>query len=131
MTKVFYFVILIGAFVGCGDSSESGIITSSTPSSIVISEENYSQGILGIWYYYSEPHINFSSDGTAHYTDWNTTYKWLISGSQLSITDTDGNLTSEYPYEIESMSDTELIYIQAIDKVNGDGIIQERVILTR
>ena len=131
MTKVFYFVILIGAFVGCGDSSESGIITPSTPSSIVISEENYSQGILGIWYYYSEPYINFSSDGTAHYTDWNTTYQWLISGSQLSITDTDGNLTSEYPYEIESMSDTELIYIQAIDKIDGDGIIQERVILTR
>jgi len=131
MTKGFYLLMLIGIFVGCGDRSESGVITSSTPSSMVIPEENYSQGILGTWYYYSEPYINFSSDGTAHYTDWNTTYKWLISGSQLSITDTDGNLTSEYPYEIESMSETELIYVQSIEKVDGTGTIQETVILTR
>lgn len=131
MTKVFYFMLLIGVFVGCGDSSESGIITSSIPSSRVILEENYSQGILGMWYYYGEPHINFRSDGTAHYTDWDTTYKWLISGSILSITDTVGNLTSEYPYKIKSMSENELIYIHTIDKVDGTGSIEETVVLTR
>ena len=130
LNKIFGFLFLVG-LVGCGDSNELGIISSSTINSIIIPEENYSAGILGTWNYYNEPHITFDPDGTAHYVGWETKYKWLISGSQLLITDTAGNLTSEYPYKIESMSETELIYVQTIDKVDGTGIIEETVVLTR
>ena len=49
----------------------------------------------------------------------------------IYITDPDGNLTSEYPHEIKSMSSTKLVFISKINKVDGSGTVEEEVTQNR
>ena len=56
---------------------------------------------------------------------------WEISGSILTITDSNGNLVGKYPIKIKSMSSTQLVYINKIDKVDGSRTVEEEVILAR
>ena len=110
--------------VGCGDDDSS-------PTSSSVSQDKYSETIVGTWKWNGEPHWTFSSDGTVEFDGWELTYYWEISGSTLTITDSDGNLWGEYPIKIKSMSSTQLVYINKIDKVNGSGTVEEEVTHTR
>jgi hypothetical protein len=105
--------------VGCGDDDSS--LTSSS-----VSQDKYSETIVGTWEYDSDPMWTFLSDGTVLLGDLRTgeSYLWTIEGSRLSITDSDGNLTSEYPYESKSMSSTKLVFISKINKVDGSGTVE-------
>ena len=110
--------------VGCGDDDSS-------PTSSSVSQDKYSETVLGTWKHDGDPMWTFSSDGTVLDEWWEVSYLWTIEGSTLSITDADGNLTSEYPYEIKSMSSTKLVFISKINKVDGSGTIEEDVTYTR
>ena len=92
---------------------------------------NSVETIVGTWKWNGEPHWTFSSDGTVEFDGWELTYYWEISGSTLTITDSAGNLWGEYPIEIKSMSSTQLVYINKIDKVDGSGTVEEEVTHTR
>ena len=73
----------------------------------------------------------FSSDGTVEIIGWGLIYNWEISGSTLTITDSDGNLYGEYPIGIVSMSNNRLVYTDTIDKVDGSGTVEDKVTMTR
>jgi len=122
------FLMMVGLVigVGCGDDDSS-------PTSSSVSQDKYSETIVGTWNYAGEPFWTFSSDGTVEYDGdvFELTYYWDISGSTLTITNSDGNLLGEYPIEIKSMSDTQLVYINKIDKVDGTGTVEEEVTHTR
>ena len=117
---------MVVGVVGCGDDDSS-------PTSSSVSQDDYSETIVGTWKWYGEPHWTFSSDGTVEYDGdvFELTYSWDISGSTLTITNSDGNLLGEYPIEIKSMSATQLVYINKIDKVDGSGTVEEEVTHTR
>ena len=108
MKRMFGLLMMVGLLVsvGCGGDDDS------SPTSSSVSQDKYSETILGTWKHDSDP-------------------MWTIEGSTLSITDADGNLTSEYPYEIKSLSSTQLVFISKIDKVDGTGTIEEEVTYTR
>jgi antitoxin component YwqK of YwqJK toxin-antitoxin module len=105
----------------------------SSPTSSSVSQDDYSETIVGTWKWYGEPHWTFSSDGTVEFVGdvFEITYSWEISGSTLTITNPNGNLWGEYPIEIKSMSDTQFVYINKIDKVDGSGTVEEEVTHTR
>ena len=125
MRRMIGFLMMVGLVigVGCGDDDSS-------PTSSSVSQDDYSETIVGTWKWYGEPHWTFSVDGTVDFDGW-VTYLWAISGSTLTITDSDGNLYGEYPIEIKSMSSTELVYVSKIDKVDGSGTVEEEVTHTR
>ena len=112
--------------VGCGDDDSS-------PTSSSVSQDEYSETIVGTWNYFGEPFWTFSSDGTVEVVTFlgDFTFYWAISGSTLTITDSDGDLWGEYPLEIKSMSSTKLVYVSKIDKVDGSGTVEEEVTHTR
>ena len=110
--------------VGCGDDDSS-------PTSSSVSQDDYSETIVGTWKWYGEPHWTFSVDGTVEFDGWDLTYLWAISGSTLTITNSDGDLWGDYPLEIKSMSSTKLVYVSKIDKVDGSGTVEEEVTHTR
>ena len=115
---------MVVGVVGCGDDDSS-------PTSSSVSQDKYSETIVGTWNYFGEPFWTFSVDGTVEFDGWDLTYLWAISGSTLTITDLDGDLWGEYPLEIKSMSSTELVYVSKIDKVDGSGTVEEEVTHTR
>ena len=125
MKRTIGLLMMLGIVVsvaGCGDDD-------SNPTSA--SQDKYSETILGTRVNDGDPMWTFSSDGTVLDEWWEVSYRWTIEGSTLSITDPDGNLTSEYPHEIKSMSSTQLVYINKIDKVDGSGTVEEEVTHTR
>ncbi|MEE2658765.1 MAG: hypothetical protein VX733_09700 [Candidatus Latescibacterota bacterium] len=125
MRQLFGLLMIVGlvvGVVGCGDDDAS-------PTSV--SQDEYSETIVGTWNWYGEPHWTFSSDGTVEFDGWDLIYFWAISGSMLAIVDSDGNLWGDYTIEIQSMSSTQLVYINTTDKVDGSGTVQERVTHTR
>ena len=125
MKRMIGLLMILGIVVsvtGCGDDD-------SNPTSA--SQDKYSETILGTWVHDGDPMWTFSSDGTVLDEWWEVSYLWTIEGSTLSITDADGNLTSEYPHEIKSMSSTKLVFISKINKVDGSGTIEEDVTYTR
>ena len=126
MRRMIGFLMMVGLVigVGCGDDDSS-------PTSSSVSQDKYSETIVGTWKWNGEPHWTFSSDGTVEFDGWELTYYWEISGSTLTITDSDGNLWGEYAIEIKSMSSTQLVYINKIDKVDGSGTVEEEVTHTR
>ena len=126
MGRMIGFLMMVGLVigVGCGDDDSS-------PTSSSVSQDEYSETIVGTWNYFGEPFWTFSVDGTVEFDGWDLTYLWAISGSTLTITDSDGNLFGEYPIEIKSMSSTQLVYINKIDKVDGSGTIEEEVTQNR
>ena len=115
---------LVVGVVGCGDDDSS-------PTSSSVSQDDYSETIVGTWKSYGEPHWAFSVDGTVEFDGWDLTYLWAISGSTLTITNSDGDLWGDYPLEIKSMSSTKLVYVSKIDKVDGSGTVEEEVTHTR
>ena len=115
---------MVVGVVGCGDDDSS-------PTSSSVSQDDYSETIVGTWEWYGEPHWTFSSDGTVEFDGFELTYYWEISGSTLTITDSDGDLWGDYPLEIKSMSSTKLVYVIKIDKVDGSGTVEEEVTHTR
>jgi hypothetical protein len=128
MRRMIGFLMMVGLVigVGCGDDDSS-------PTSSSVSQDKYSETIVGTWNYAGEPFWTFSSDETVEFDGavFELTYSWEISGSTLTITDSDGNLWGEYPIEIKSMSSTQLVYINKIDKVDGSGTVEEEVTHTR
>ena len=93
---------------------------------------NSVETIVGTWKWNGEPHWTFSSEGTVEFAGWeDVTFYWAISGSTLTITNSDGDLWGEYPLEIKSMSSTKLVYVSKIDKVDGSGTVEEEVTYTR
>ena len=111
--------------VGCGDDDSS-------PTSSSVSQDKYSETIVGTWNYLGEPFWTFSSDQTLGFVNWeNLHFYWAISGSTLTITDSDGDIWNEYPLEIKSMSSTEFVYVSKIDKADGSGTIEEEVTQNR
>ena len=126
MRRMIGFLMMVGLVigVGCGDDDSS-------PTSSSVSQDKYSEIIVGTWNYFGEPFWTFSVDGTVEFDGWDLTYLWAISGSTLTITDSDGNLYGEYPIEIKSMSSTQLVYINKIDKVDGSGTVEEEVTQNR
>ena len=125
MKRMIGLLMILGIVVsvtGCGDDD-------SNPTSA--SQDKYSETILGTWKHDGDPMWTFSSDGTVLDEWWEVSYLWTIEGSTLSITDADGNLTSEYPYEIKSMSSTKLVFISKINKADGSGTVEEEVTYTR
>ena len=126
MRRMIGFLMMVGLVigVGCGDDDSS-------PTSSSVSQDKYSEIIVGTWNYFGEPFWTFSVDGTVGFDGWDLTYLWAISGSTLTITDSDGNLYGEYPIEIKSMSSTQLVYINKIDKVDGSGTVEEEVTQNR
>ena len=111
--------------VGCGDDDSS-------PTSSSVSQDEYSETIVGTWNYFGEQFWTFSSDGKVEFDGWEgVIYYWAISGSTLTITDSDGTLWGDYPLEIKSMSSIQLVYINKIDKVDGSGTVEEEVTHTR
>ena len=125
MKRTIGLLMMLGIVVsvaGCGDDD-------SNPTSA--SQDKYSETILGTWVHDGDPMWTFSSDGTVLDEWWEVSYRWTIEGSTLSITDPDGNLTSEYPYEIKSMSSTKLVFRAKINKVDGSGTVEEDVTYTR
>jgi len=125
MKRMIGLLMILGIVVsvtGCGDDD-------SNPTSA--SQDKYSETILGTWKHDGDPMWTFSSDGTVLDEWWEVSYRWTIEGSTLSITDADGNLTSEYPYEIKSMSSTKLVFRAKINKVDGSGTVEEDVTYTR
>ena len=125
MKRMIGLLMILGIVVsvtGCGDDD-------SNPTSA--SQDKYSETILGTWVHDGDPMWTFSSDGTVLDEWWEVSYRWTIEGSTLSITDPDGNLTSEYPHEIKSMSSTKLVFISKINKVDGSGTVEEEVTYTR
>ena len=111
--------------VGCGDDDSS-------PTSSSVSQDEYSETIVGTWNYFGEKFWTFSSDETVEFAGYEDfTFYWEILGSTLTITDSDGTLWGDYPLEIKSMSSTQLVYINKIDKVDGSGTVEEEVTHTR
>ena len=127
MKRMFGLLMMVGLLVsvGCGGDDDS------SPTSSSVSQDKYSETILGTWKHDSDPMWTFSRDRTVLDEYMEVSYRWTIEGSTLSITDADGNLTSEYPYEIKSLSSTQLVFISKIDKVDGTGTIEEEVTYTR
>jgi hypothetical protein len=116
---------MVVGVVGCGDDDSS-------PTSSSVSQDDYSETIVGTWKWYDEPHWTFSSDWTVEFDGWeDLTFYWAISGSTLTITNSDGDLWDDYPLEIKSMSSTKLVYVSKIDKVDGSGTVEEEVTHTR
>lgn len=115
---------LVVSFVGCGDDDSS-------PTGSSVSQDMYAETIVGTWESYGEPFWTFSSDGTVEIIGWGLIYNWGISGSTLTITDSDGNLYGEYPIEIVSMSNNRLVYTNTIDKVDGSGTVEDKITMTR
>ena len=117
---------MVVGVVGCGDDDSS-------PTSSSVSQDDYSETIVGTWKWDGESHWTFSSTGTVEFVGdvFEITYSWEISGSTLTITNSDGDLLGEYPIEIKSMSATQLVYINKIDKVDGSGTVEEEVTHTR
>ena len=126
MKRMIGLLMMVGLVigVGCGDDDSS-------PTSSSVSQDKYSETIVGTWKWYGEPHWTFSPDGTVEFDGFDLTYYWEISGSTLTITDSDGNLWGEYPIEIKSMSSTKLVYVVKIDKADGSGTVEEEVTHTR
>ena len=127
MRRMIGFLMMVGLVtgVGCGDDDSS-------PTSSSVSQDKYSETIVGTWNYFGEQFWTFSSDETVEFADWEDfTFYWAISGSTLTITDSDGDLWGEYPLEIKSMSSTELVYVSKIDKVDGSGTVEEEVTQNR
>ncbi len=127
MRRMIGFLMMVGLVtgVGCGDDDSS-------PTSSSVSQDKYHETIVGTWNYFGEPFWTFSSDETVEFADWEGfTFYWAISGSTLTITDSDGDLWGEYPLEITSMSSTKLVYVSKIDKVDGSGTVEEEVTQNR
>ena len=127
MRRLIGFLMMVGLVigVGCGDDDSS-------PTSSSVSQDKYSETIVGTWNYLGEPFWTFSSDQTLGFVNWeNLHLYWAISGSTLTITDSDGDIWNEYPLEIKSMSSTKLVYVSKIDKVDGSGTVEEEVTHTR
>ena len=126
MRRMIRFLMMVGLFVGVGCGSDS-------PTSSSMSQDKYSETIIGTWKWYGESHWTFLSDGTVEFDGdvFKITYSWEISGSTLTITDPNGNLWGEYPIEIKSISATKFVYINKIHKVDGSGTIEEEVTHTR
>ena len=127
MRRIIGFLMMVGLVisVGCGDDDSS-------PTSSSVSQDKYHETIVGTWNYFGEPFWTFSSDETVEFADWEDfTFYWAISGSTLTITDSDGDLWGEYPLEITSMSSTKLVYVSKIDKVDGSGTVEEEVTQNR
>ena len=127
MKRMIVLLMMMGMMVGvvgCGDDDSS-------PTSSSVSQDDYSETIVGTWKWYGEPHWTFSVDGTVEFDGWDLTYLWAISGSTLTITNSDGDLWGDYPLEIKSMSSTKLVYVSKIDKVDGSGTVEEEVTHTR
>jgi hypothetical protein len=127
MKRMIVFLMMMGMMVGvvgCGDDDSS-------PTSSSVSQDDYSETIVGTWKSYGDPHWTFSVDGTVEFDGWDLTYLWAISGSTLTITNSDGDLWGDYPLEIKSMSSTKLVYVSKIDKVDGSGTVEEEVTHTR
>ena len=127
MRRIFGILVmgLVVMIVGCGDDDSS-------PTSSSESQDKYSETIVGTWKWYGDPHWTFSSDGKVEFDGWEgVIYYWAISGSTLTITGSDGTLWGDYPLEIKSMSSTQLVYINKIDKVDGSGTVEEEVTHTR
>ena len=110
--------------VGCGDDDTS-------PTSSSVSQDKYSETIVGTWEWYGETHWTFSSDGRVNFDGIETTYYWEIAASTLVITEANGHPWGEYPIEIKSMSSNQLVYINKINKVDGSGTVEEEVTHTR
>ena len=128
MRRMIRFLMMVGLLVGVGCGSNNDSLTSSS-----VSQDKYSETIIGTWKWYGESHWTFLSDGTVEFDGdvFEITYSWEISGSTLTITDPSGNLRGEYPIEIKSISATQFVYINKIDKVDGSGTIDEEVTHTR
>ena len=128
MRRMIGFLMMVGlvvGVVGCGGDNSS-------PTSPSVSQDKYSETIVGTWKWYGDPHWTFSSDGKVEFDGWEgVIYYWAISGSTLTITDSDGNLFGEYPIEIKSMSDTQFVYINKIDIDDGSGTVEEEVTQNR
>ena len=119
---------LVVSFVGCGDDGSS-------PTGSSVSQDMYAETIVGTWESYGEPFWTFSSDGTVVFIGWAEDllfWNWEISGSTLTITNSDdGTLFSDYPYEIVSMSNNQLVYISTINKVDLSGTVEQKTTMTR
>jgi hypothetical protein len=115
---------LVVSFIGCGDDDSS-------PTGSSVSQDMYAENIVGTWKSYGDPFWTFSSDGTVELIGWDLIYNWEISGSTLTITDSDGNLYGDYPIEIVSLSNDQLVYTDTIDKVDDSGTVDEQITMTR
>ena len=127
MRRMIGFLMMVGLVigVGCGDDDSS-------PTSSSVSQDEYSETIVGTWNYGGEPFWEFEGDAQMYFKGFEeTTYNWEISGSTLTITNEIGNLWGDYPIEIKSMSSTQLVYINKINKVDGSGTVEEEVTHTR
>jgi len=134
MRRMIGFLMIMGLVVGVGcGSDDDNPVASNDDNPVASNEDNYSETIVGTWKWYGESHWTFSSNGTVEFVGdvFEITYSWEISGSTLTITNSDGDLLGEYPIEIKSMSATQLVYINKIDKVDGSGTVEEEVTHTR
>ena len=104
MKRMIGFLMMVGLVigVGCGDDDSS-------PTSSSVSQDKYSETIVGTWNDGGEPILTFNDDGTVVYDgfeDFNYTY--LISGSTLTIFSEDGEVHERH--EITSLSNTEYVF---------------------
>ena len=127
MKKFIGLLFVVGLVYGCGDDDDSN------PASSSVSSDKYADTIVGgTWNDSSgEAMWTFSADGTVVYEFWETTYNWTIVGSEIILTDSDGNQIGEHPYEIVSLTSSKLVYLEKTDKVDGSGTLESEVEFTR
>ena len=103
MRRMIGFLMMVGLVsgVGCGDDDSS-------PTSSSVSQDKYSETIVGTWNDGGEPILTFNDDGTVVYDGSEGNYTWSIDGSTLTIFGEDGEVFERH--EITSLSNTEYVF---------------------
>lgn len=96
---------LVVNVVGCGDDDSS-------PTSSSVSQDKYSETILGTWKDGGSPIWTFNADGTVVWDGYESlNHTWSIEGARLTITDADtGTIYAEY--DITSLSSTQFVFTE-------------------
>jgi len=107
MNKYLGYIMILGLMIngmGCGDDD-------SNPTSSSVSQDSYSETIVGGWKIEGQLALTFNANGTVVYDGWEEyNYTWKIEGARLTITDADsGEVFSQY--DIKSLSSTELVTV--------------------
>mgnify|MGYP001157106562 FL=1 len=106
MKKILGLILTLGVVVGCGSDSE----TSPTG----VSEDSYSETILGTWNDpYGDEAWAFSSDGTMQDKYMEETLSWNITGSTLTLNYESGDMV----LTIISMTTTSLTFNDGYEDV--------------
>ena len=107
MNKYLGYIMILGLMIngmGCGDDD-------SNPTSSSVSQDSYSETIVGGWKIEGQLAWTFNANGTVVYDGWEEyNYTWKIEGARLTITDADsGEVFSQY--DIKSLSSTKLVTV--------------------